>query len=80
MLRMYSFNSRTLSKLLADGIKELAPKTKTQVVPNIIENRSSQAAEKRQAISICVVADIVFSIKQQDKILAVFSDLPTKQF
>ncbi|MAD31661.1 MAG: hypothetical protein CL854_05515 [Cryomorphaceae bacterium] len=69
-----------VSKILADGIKELAPKTKTQVVPNIIENRSSRAAGKRPAISICVVADIVFSIKQQDKILAVFSDLPTKQF
>ena len=69
-----------VSKILADGIKELAPKTKTQVVPNIIENRSPQAIKKRPATSICVVADIVFSIKQQDKILAVFSGLPITQF
>ena len=69
-----------VSEILAQGITEFAPQTKTQVVPNIIEKRSSQAAEKRPATSICVVADIVFSVKQQDKILEVFSDLPQMQF
>ena len=69
-----------VSEILAQGITEFAPQTKTQVVPNIIEKRSSQAAEKRPATSICVVADIVFSVKQQDKILEVFSDLPKMQF
>jgi hypothetical protein len=69
-----------VSQILAQGIKELAPQTNTQVVPNIIENRSSQDAEKRPSTSICVVADIVFSVKQQDKILEVFSDLPQMQF
>jgi glycosyltransferase involved in cell wall biosynthesis len=66
--------------LLARGITEFAPQTKTQVVPNIIEHRNFQATEKRPSTSICVVADIVFSVKQQDKILEVFSDLPKMQF
>ena len=69
-----------VSHLLARGITEFAPQTKTQVVPNIIEHRNFQATEKRPSTSICVVADIVFSVKQQDKILDVFSDLPQMQF
>ena len=69
-----------VSQILAQGIKELAPQTNTQVVPNIIEHRNFQATEKRPSTSICVVADIVFSVKQQDKILDVFSDLPQMQF
>ena len=69
-----------VSQILAQGIKELAPQTNTQVVPNIIEHRNFQATEKRPSTSICVVADIVFSVKQQDKILEVFSDLPQMQF
>ena len=69
-----------VSEILAQGITEFAPQTKTQVVPNIIEHRNFQATEKRPSTSICVVADIVFSVKQQDKILDVFSDLPQMQF
>lgn len=69
-----------VSHLLARGITEFAPQTNTQVVPNIIEHRNSQATEKHPSTSICVVADIVFSVKQQDKIFEVFSDLPQMQF
>ena len=69
-----------VSQILAQGIKELAPQTNTQVIPNIIEHRNFQATEKRPSTSICVVADIVFSVKQQDKILDIFSDLPQMQF
>ena len=69
-----------VSQILAKGIKELEPQTKTQVVPNIVENRKLRTTQKRSSTSICVVADIVFSIKQQDKILEVFSDLPQTQF
>ena len=69
-----------VSQILAQSIKELEPQTKTQVVPNIVENRKLRTTKKRSSTSICVVADIVFSIKQQDKIFEVFSGLPQTQF
>ena len=69
-----------VSSVLSDGIKALAPDSRRNIVPNIIDSGVRKDTEKRPCTSICVVADVVFSIKQQDKILEVFSDLPRKQF
>ncbi|MBL6659593.1 MAG: glycosyltransferase [Cryomorphaceae bacterium] len=69
-----------VSSVLSDGIKALAPDSRRNIVPNIIDSGVRKDTEKRPCTSICVVADVVFSIKQQDKIFAAFSALPSMQF
>ena len=69
-----------VSPILAEGIKALAPAANTEVIPNVVEEQPIQKVEKRPCTSICVVADIVFSIKQQDTILEIFSSLPRMQY
>ena len=69
-----------VSPALAIGIQSFAPRANLHVVPNIVTHCDYQPVEKRPSTSICVVADIVFSIKQQDTIIEVFSELPQMQF
>ena len=69
-----------VSPALANGIQSFAPRANLHVVPNIVTHCDYQPVEKRPSTSICVVADIVFSIKQQDTIIEVFSELPQMQF
>ncbi|MCO4775849.1 MAG: glycosyltransferase, partial [Flavobacteriales bacterium] len=68
-----------VSSVLSDGIKALAPDSRRNIVPNIIDSGVRKDTEKRPCTSICVVADVVLSIKQQDKIFAAFSALPRMQ-
>ncbi len=83
LARWYLSNTHMVlpvSAALADGIESFAPRANLQVIPNIVTHCDYPETEKRASTSICVVADIVFSIKQQDIILKVFSELPQMQF
>ena len=66
-----------VSKILEEGIKKLATKANTKVIPNIVSEASSSNQKIVSAISFCVVGDIVFSVKRQDLILKAFLNLPS---
>jgi len=65
-----------ISPLLNEGILALAPKSNTTVIPNIVSPVSTAVSQERLTKKFCVVADVVFETKQQDKIVEVFRQIP----
>lgn len=68
-----------VSGILAEGIKQIAPKAKTEIVPNIVEAIKFQSVQKNDCTKFCVVGDVVFAVKRQDAILRSFLALPQAQ-
>ncbi len=68
-----------VSQALARGIQKVAPKAKTQVIPNIIEEVDFSIKQEFASKSLCVVGDVVFDIKRQDLILKCFKQLPSSK-
>lgn len=65
-----------ISPLLEEGIRALAPKATTTVLPNIVTPFTAPPAQERLTKKFCVVADVVFETKQQDKIVEIFRQIP----
>jgi len=65
-----------ISPLLEEGIRALSPKATTRLLPNIVTPFTSSITEERLTKQFCVVADVVFATKQQDKIVEVFRKIP----
>lgn len=68
-----------VSQALEKGIKKVAPKGKTQVIPNIIDEIDFSHPLEFPNKSFCVVGDVVFGIKRQDLILECFKQLPSSK-
>ncbi|HCP41793.1 MAG TPA: hypothetical protein DIT65_08350 [Cryomorphaceae bacterium] len=69
-----------VSEALSKGIRQIAPKTKLKVVPNIIDEIDFSKPKEFLVKSFCVVGDVVFKIKRQDRILKVFRQLPSSRY
>lgn len=68
-----------VSKALRKGIQQVAPSSKIQVIPNIVDEIDYSYPQEFPSKSFCVVGDVVFDIKRQDLILKCFKELPSSK-
>ena len=62
-----------VSQILAQGIKELEPQCIILIIPNIVDVTLPKKILKIPKTSFCVIADVDFKVKRQNKILDAFT-------